>query len=115
MKRFSLVLVAALTASLYSSSASAATIYNPQTAFSGSNPSGAWTYGVLDTTNSNPATNLTPFTNYYYSANLCASRNGVSRLVESPRRRVFGVWFWCVICALEHCAAACRPVRSLPP
>jgi hypothetical protein len=30
---------------------------------------------------------------YYYSANLCATRNGVSRLVEFPRRRVFGVWF----------------------
>jgi hypothetical protein len=65
MKRFPLVLVAALAVALCSSSARAETIvYNPQTAFSSSNPSGVWTYGVLDTTNSNPATNLTPFSNY---------------------------------------------------
>ncbi len=52
MKRFAVLLFALLSAFLHAPSARAMTIYDPQTAFSGSNPSGVWSYGLLNTSNS---------------------------------------------------------------
>jgi hypothetical protein len=68
MKRTFALLAVVLSVSLCGSATWAAT-YNPQTAFAGVNPNGVWSYGVLNTANSNPATNLALFSNYSMNDN----------------------------------------------
>ena len=74
MKRF-LAISAAVLSPLFLTFAASATTYNPQTAFSGSNPSGAWSYGVLS------GTTFTPFSTY--SANN-DSISGLNVWTNSP-------------------------------
>jgi MYXO-CTERM domain-containing protein len=63
MKRTFALLAVVLSVSLCGSATWAAT-YNPQTAFAGVNPNGVWSYGMLTSTNPNPATNLVLFSTY---------------------------------------------------